>query len=276
MKFIMFTKHLQEYDLPKLSGALKSIGLDGADLCVRPGFPVTPENCEKVLPQAVKILKDHGLTIPLVTGPGDLCDPSKKDAERIFAACGENGVGLIKLGYWHYLPGKDYWELVKTIRKTFEDFAALAAKHGVKAVTHTHSDAYMGLNASAAMQLVEGFNPKHIGIFLDPGHLAMCGEPPYMAIAMAQKYIGCFAFKDLRRRPEKIDKPPQAFMIESRTLGWGDVNWPTVGKAIIQAGFDNLPISLHSEYDDLPADSIVDMTRIDLRFIKKVFAEVRK
>lgn len=266
----MFTKHLQEYDLPKLAGALKSIGLDGADLCVRPGFPVTPENCEKLLPQAIRILKDHGLAIPLVTGPGKMIDPSDRDTQRIFAACGENGVGIIKLGYWIYEIGRDYQELLKTARKALEGFAALAAKHGVKAVTHTHSGSRLGSNACASMQLVEGFDPKHIGVYLDFGHLALCGEPPHLALAVTRGYTTCFAFKDLYGIGSS-----EAFTKEARPFGWGSVKWPMVCKAIIHAELDRLPMSLHGEYA-LPADSVADMTRIDLRFIKKVFEEVRK
>ena len=42
MKFIMFTKHLQGLDIRGIMDALKSVGVEGADLCVRPGYPVTP------------------------------------------------------------------------------------------------------------------------------------------------------------------------------------------------------------------------------------------
>ena len=42
MKYIMFTKHLQELDIPGIINALKSVGVAGADLCVRPGYPSQP------------------------------------------------------------------------------------------------------------------------------------------------------------------------------------------------------------------------------------------
>ena len=99
MKFIMFTKHLQEYSLPAPVKALKSIGMDGADLCVRPGFPVDPGNCRKMLPEAVKAFDGEGMSIPLVTAPGDFLDPADGVCESLYDACGASGVGLIKLGY---------------------------------------------------------------------------------------------------------------------------------------------------------------------------------
>ena len=38
MQYIMFTKHLEDRDVPAIIAALKSVGVQGADLCVRPDF----------------------------------------------------------------------------------------------------------------------------------------------------------------------------------------------------------------------------------------------
>ena len=48
MKYIMFTKHLRGLDIPGIIGALHSVGVEGADLCVRPGYPVNPDNVESI------------------------------------------------------------------------------------------------------------------------------------------------------------------------------------------------------------------------------------
>ncbi len=44
MQFIMFTKHLEGKDIGGIIEALRSVGVTGADLCVRPDYPVTPPN----------------------------------------------------------------------------------------------------------------------------------------------------------------------------------------------------------------------------------------
>ena len=54
MKFIMFTKHLEGLEIPDIITALQSAGVSGADLCVRPGYPVNPENATEALPAAAK------------------------------------------------------------------------------------------------------------------------------------------------------------------------------------------------------------------------------
>ena len=80
MQKIMFTKHLEGLDIPQIIGAIKSVGIDGVDLCVRSGYPVNPENADIALPEAAKQFASHGLSIPLVTTPGDFLDPTCNSA----------------------------------------------------------------------------------------------------------------------------------------------------------------------------------------------------
>ena len=274
MQFIMFTKHVQEYALPQLVGALKGAGMDGADLCVRPGYPVTPENAEKELPKAAKAFADEGMSIPLVTTPGDFTDPSQPVAESLFAACGKAGVGLVKLGYWGYSAGDDYWALLDSCRKKMETFARLAEKHGAKAVVHTHSGSTMGLNAGAAMRLVEGFDPKFVGVFADPGHFAITGEPLAMAFSIIRKYAACFAFKDTVKLPVERNGR-SVYVMYTRRLGDGIVDWYQAVKTIFDLQLDHLPISIHCEYDGEPAPSVVDLARVDLRYVRRLVEEIK-
>ena len=67
MRFIMFTKHLEGLDVPGIIETLQSVGVDGADLCVRNGYPVNPENIATALPAAAKQFAAAVLSIPLVT-----------------------------------------------------------------------------------------------------------------------------------------------------------------------------------------------------------------
>ena len=92
MKFIMFTKHLEGLDVVGIAAALKAAGVEGADLCVRPGYPVNPENISTALPAAARLFADEGLAIPLVTAPGDFNRPDLDYADEFYAACGAAGV----------------------------------------------------------------------------------------------------------------------------------------------------------------------------------------
>jgi len=274
MQFIMFTKHVQEFSLARLVSALKGAGMDGADLCVRPGYPVTPENADRQLPIAAKAFAGEGMTIPLITTPGEFTDPANPVAKSVFAACGKSGVKLIKLGYWSYSAGEDYWKLLDSCRKKLDGFSKLAEKNGVKAVVHTHSGSTMGLNASGAMRLVEGFDPRFVGVFADPGHFAITGEPPAMALNIIKKHAACFAFKDTVKLPVQRDGR-DVYVMHTRRIGDGIVDWYQVAKTIVALKLDKLPISIHCEYEGEPAESVVDLARVDLRYVKRLFAEVR-
>lgn len=267
MKFIMFTKHLEGLDIPGIMEALQSAGMEGADLCVRPGYPVHPENVATELPKVAKLFADVGMSIPLVTTPGDFTTPDVDYAERMYAGCGEAGVENIKLGYWHWSSdGPGYWACVDQIRGYLEGFARLSEKHGPRTVLHNHSGRSMGLNSSSVMNLVKGFDPKHVGVFADAGHLSICGEPIDMALDIVQDYLSVIAFKDLMRSPgESGGKVVR--------LSKGFVDWKLTLQSLKRIGFDG-PVTMHSEYSREPVESVIDLARIDLRFIKALLQQI--
>ena len=269
LTYIMFTKHLEGLDVPGIIEALKSVGVQGADLCVRPGYPVNPDNIDKALPETAKQFADAGLCIPLVTAPGDFNTPDIDYADRYFAACGEAGVGHIKLGYWHWSPEKHYWDQLEEVRGYMEGFQELSKKHGVKTVVHNHSGKSMGLNSCAAMNVVKGFDPAHIGVFSDPGHLSVCGEPIEMALDIVREYLSVLAFKDLiRQRPfgRPIQGAPSGGTMR---LGQGLGDWPALVATLKRLDFEG-PVSFHSEYTGEPVETVMDLARIDVRFFNSM------
>src|SRR5438132_14265186 len=102
MRYVYFTKTLQALDVPGMLNFLKEVGLDGADLAVRPGYPVHPDNALTELPKAAKLFQEEGLAIGLVTAPTNLTDPASRMARTLFVACGKAGVAALKLGYFAY------------------------------------------------------------------------------------------------------------------------------------------------------------------------------
>ncbi len=268
MQFIMFTKHLEGLSLSEIAKKLTSVGVSGADLCVREGYPVNPDNIDRALPEAVRILSGEGLSIPLVTAPGDFNTTALDYVERYYQACGENGVKHIKLGYWHWSPGTDYWTELDRVRRELDGFQRLSEKTGVKTVVHNHSGHSMGLNSSSAMHVVKGFDPEHVGVFADVGHLSICGEPIDMALNIVREYLAVMSFKDLVRVPNVRDGQRQ-WGVDVVRLGTGFGDWTTVLATLTAQGFDG-PVSMHSEYGAEPVDSVVDLARTDLRFIRNL------
>ncbi|MHB8996596.1 MAG: sugar phosphate isomerase/epimerase family protein [Armatimonadota bacterium] len=259
--WIMFTKHLEGWDLGQIIDGLKRGGVQGADLCVRPNNPVTPENAATELPAAAKRFADEGLSIPLITTPGDFVDPSMDYAESLFEACAEAGVKFVKLGYW-YMGEDGYWPTLDRCRKQLEGFSKLAEKTGVKPVVHNHSGATMGINSSAVMRLMDGFDPKLVGVFADVGHLSVVGEPYPMAFSIVKDYLCAVAFKDLVRKRNADG----SWAIDVWPLGMGLGNFPQVMQLLKDMSFEG-PISFHCEYGKMPPESIIHQLAIDTKFI---------
>jgi sugar phosphate isomerase/epimerase len=274
MQFIMFTKHLQGLNVDGMIAALKSAGMEGADLCVRSGYPVTPENAPKKLPEVAKQFAEEGLGIPLVTTPGEFITPDVAYAEALYAACAKARVTHIKLGYWHWkTEDGGYWGMVDRIRGYLEGFQALSKQYHVKTCIHTHSGEYMGLNSCAAIDLVRGFDPKCLGVFADPGHLSIVGEPIAMALDIVKDYLALLAFKDLMR--QRIVRNGKAiWQIRVVRMGQGFVEWEDLVAALKKIVYDGA-ISFHSEYSGVPVETVIDLARIDVRFIRGLLAEVR-
>ena len=270
-KLIMFTKHLQGLDLDRVIAALKSVGVEGADLCVRPGYPVTPDNVLNRLPEAVRKFQNAGLCIPMITTPGEFVSSKDPSAEKIMAACQQAGVKLIKLGYW-YMEPEGYWKTVDKLRLELAAFSSLAEKYQVKVMVHNHSGNTMGLNSCSVMNLVKGLDPKYVGVFTDPGHLSLVGEPLPMALDIVKDYISALAVKDLIKE-RTLQDGKRGRQLRVVPLGEGYVNWYALAEILLRMKFSG-PVSIHSEYAELDVDGVIDQTRLDVRFFKKVVAAV--
>ena len=235
--WIMFTKHLEGWDLGQIIDGLQRGGVQGADLCVRPGYPVTPENAATELPAAAKRFADAG-------------------------------VKFVKLGYW-YQEADGYWPTLDRCRKQLEGFSKIAEKTGVKPVVHNHSGSTMGCNSSAVMRLVEGFDPKLVGVFGDVGHLSVVGEPYPMAFSIVNDYLCALAFKDLVRKRNADG----TWGIDVWPLGMGVGNFPQVMQLVKDMAFEG-PISFHCEYSQMPPESIIHQLAIDTKFVGDIVAKL--
>ena len=58
-------------------------------------------------------------------------------------------------------------------------------------------------------------------------------------------------------------------------MGTGYVDWTAVVKTILDLKLDKHPMSIHCEYSGEPAENIVELAKLDLRFIKKMFASAK-
>lgn len=264
---IVFSKMLKEKNVMELVNIAHEYGFEGYDLCVRPEYPVNPDNVGDKLPEAVQIMQRAGLYIPMITGNFDLLTPDHPTAEPILAAMDKANVRLIKLGYFQFNPiTQNYWGEVDRIRKAFEGWQKLAQKYQVKICYHTHNDRCMGLNAAALMHLINGFDPQYIGAYIDPLHLVLEGEEFAFGLAMVQKYLAIVALKDvIKRRVEKNGHGSVGF--EVVPAGEGMVDWTAVFSDLQRVNYQG-PFSVHCEFHASPPE-FWNILRREIQFFKR-------
>lgn len=263
MRYIYFTKLLQSLKIPELIAFLKEVGLDGADMAVRPGFPVTPENVGTELPAVVKTFKDEGLVIGLVTAPTNASDPEAAGMRATFEACGKAGIPAIKIGYFPYKEKFD--TTLGDARKTLAGFAKLAEKTGVKACYHTHSGNNLGNNCAGLRLLLQDLDPHYIGAIFDTGHTAINGGPPRMEMDLIRSWLSLVSIKDMLW--EKQKDVWQAHVVPA---GTGIIRWTEVAQGLRETNF-NGTISLHGEYETKDLAERKKLAKEELAFLKERF-----
>lgn len=263
---IVFTKHLRELSVPQLIEAMKAIEADGVDLCVRPGYVVDPDNAVETLPKAAEAFRSADLTIPLVTTPTDFTDASVPYAESLFRACAQAGVKLLKPGYWS-APTEGYWEAVERMKNDVRGLVDLGKRYGVKPCLHTHSGRNMGLNAAALMHVLCDFDPEEVGAYVDVGHLAVCGEPPALAFAMAAQWLAVVGIKDMDR--VKTDAGAQARTV---IMGAGFVDWPQVVEWLVRHNFSG-PLTFHCEFPAQSTEALLAQAKKDIAYLRELEAK---
>ena len=248
-QIIVFTKLLKNKSLAELAGLGQTLGLDGFDLCVRPGYLVNPNNVLETLAPTVKALAEAGLTVPMVTGAIDLVDPNQSSVEQILKAMDRAGVRLFKLGYFPFDPlTQEYWPEVTKARRVLARWEELGKTYQVKLCYHTHSRGFLGQNCAALMHLIDGFNPSYVGAFIDPVHLVLEGEEFMVGAAMVRPYLSVVSIKDvLLRRVEAEGHSAVAFDVVP--CGTGMVDFDSVFSTLRRLDFAG-PLTVHCEFEN--------------------------
>lgn len=270
MQYVFFTKPLREMDVPRLVDALRSMEMEGADLCVRDGYPVNPGNVRRELPAAAKRLREAGLTVPMISAPTGLYDPADPTAEALFAGCHDAGIALLKPGYWQFRPGPFQPQLDRA-RREIAGWQQLAERFGVRCCVHIHSGRYLTINTGSALLLVQDTDPQHIGLYLDPGHLALNGEPADMSVSMAGERLAIVAVKDLMWMRTQ-DARVRAW--KCMPLGQGFVHWREWWRSLNDADFRG-PVTIHSEYEGLDTDGVMAQARRDVQYLRELDRELQ-
>ncbi len=272
MKFVMFSKMLGDLSIAEAARRIKAIGFDGVDLTVRPGGHVLPERVAAGLPEAVKIIRGEGLTVPMITTA--ITRAADPHARAILDAAAALGIRRAKLGYWS-APKGGLAAAIDRARAELDPLERLAEATHLTLGVHNHSGFdYVNCQPLTILGLIRDRNPEHIAAYFDPGHAAVEGGDGggRQSLELLGPHIKMMAVKDFGwiRSP---GTPKATWQSQLVPLKDGLVPWPDVFKTLNALRFDG-PISLHSEYKgahswkNLSTDDLLAQTADDLAFVK--------
>jgi len=274
LKFLMFSKMLQELSIEQTAEAMAELGFDGVDLTVRDKGHILPENVVEELPGAVETFRDRGLVVGMLTT--GITSAQEEHAEAVFRTAAECGVEFLKLGYWTYEGFGSIRRQIEEVRADLKGLEALALEHGVNATIHTHSGNFLTADLPICHMLTEGLDPDAIGIYVDAGHIVLEGGYGVwkQGLDLVSGKIRLIAAKNLGWFQEKDS--------ETGHVEWtrkvvpcdeGMTDWREFFGCLKAVGYDGY-VSMHSEYGGLALDELVAQTKADLALMKAVLAEL--
>ncbi len=259
---MIFTKPWK-CSIPELGEMLAALGVDGLELPVRPGYPVTPDNMIDELPKAVAVLKQYGQTVYSI---------GASVSAASIAACGAAGVPVIRDGIAIDMS-KGYYASVAAFRRMCQELTAELVMHNVKIGVQNHCNNFVG-SAIGLMHVIGDFAPQQVGAVLDLAHCRLDGEPEAMAIDIVWTHLSMVFLKNAYRM--RINGPEAE---EARWRIWwttgrhGFASWRTAATVLQERGYSG-PVCLTPEYSESGEDPIATLRLVkeDVAYTRSLFS----
>lgn len=265
MRFSVFTASTPDWTPEEAAQNIAAQGWDGIEWRITdqqdatpPGFwagnrstwPLT--GLEESLAEIARITAESGLAI---SGLGGYAQSSNAtDVERMLRATAALGAGQVRVT----MPSNDvadYRAVADRTRGELVDHTALAAELGVKVLIELHHQTITP-SASAAMRIIEGFDPAHIGVIHDLGNLIIEGnELTRAALSILGGHLAHVHVKNAVWKPtgEVGAHGDVRWAAEWASLRGGQASVPDYFRTLREFGYDGW-VTLEDFTTDLPLE----------------------
>ena len=276
----VFSKHLQFLQGEDLAKAVAEMGFDGIDLSVRPGGHVEPARVAQDLAPLFKIIRAHGLEVPMITS--GIEDADTPNAESVLRTISELGIHHYRWGGFKYDPaGPAFGKQLEALKPRVAKLATLNAKYKTGAMFHTHSGPNLvGAPIWDLYILLKDFDPQAVGVNYDIGHATVEGGFGGWidSFRVLGPHLRGVAVKDFLW--EKDAKG--IWKAEWKPIGEGMVRFPQFFQLLVQSDF-NGPLQVHYEYPlggadagkrtiTIPREQVLTAMKSDLEKVRAYLA----
>lgn len=283
MKYSFFTVSSPTLTLEELAPKLQELGYDGWELRVVDEEPdpkgmefwhgnkctVPASSFADHVDRIKKLSADHNLEIRNL-GTYVRSDDDWSLIEQAVANAVAIGAPSLRINVPQYSSEQAFMPIWNQAREDFKRIEQLAASDGVRALIETHMGTICP-SATSARMLLEGLDPKHVGVIHDLGNMVQEGFENYrMGLEVLGEYLALVHVKNTTVYPFETRK--------DTTIGWRFKFWPMhqgvadvralIG-ALLDIGYDGW-ISFE---DFSTQQKIEDRMKTNIDFVKMLVEE---
>jgi sugar phosphate isomerase/epimerase len=278
MRFSVFTASTPDWTPAEAAQNLAAQGWDGIEwritdqeVAPEPGFwagnratwPLT--GLEDSLNEIARVTADAGLAFSGIGGYAR--SDNHPDVERMLAATAALGAERVRVTMPRTDEG-EYRALFAAARADLEWVAERAKHHGVTALVELHHETITP-SASAALRLVDGLDPEHVGVIHDLGNLLIEGqERQESAFELLGPYLAHIHIKNaswIAGAPDADGIVP--WRNEWAPLRTGQANVRAYLAALVRHGYDGW-VTLEDFSTELP---LAERTADNLAFVRDAY-----
>jgi sugar phosphate isomerase/epimerase len=236
----VFTKPWAELPGDELGRLVAGIGFAGAEIPVRDTAYVTAATAETELPKFTAQLRAEG--VEPISVASDL-------SERVFAACAEAGVPMIRI--MAELGTDGYAAAVRRNRVMLEEAAVLVERYDVQVGVQPHHGRFVS-STLGVLQLLDGL-PERFKLVWDAAHDALAGDDPAVTLELGADRLGIVNLKNVHYL--RTDDGWKTNFVQA---GDGLSDWSAVFDVLPKLGYSG-PICLTGQYSDssVPVENLL-------------------
>lgn len=272
----IFTKCLQFLSIEEMAEVVAGQGFHGADLAVRKGGQVLPENVNTDLPRALKALQKNGIGTNMIVT--DINDPDNALTRDVLKTMADLGIRYYRMGYVNYDDSKTMPQNLDEIKRLFEKLEKVNREFGVTGNYQNHSGRKVGGPVWDLYHLLKDSDPEYIGVQYDIRHATVEGGESWpLGMKLLAPWIRTTDIKDFVWKKDESGK----WRITNVPLGEGMVDFNRYFE-MYKSFQVEAPVSIHYEYDlggaehgnknpSMSVDEIKSWLKKDITFLKGQF-----
>ena len=270
LRISTMSKFFQFLDIAGMARAMKGIGLDGVDLCVRAGAHVLPERAEEDLPKAQETIRREGSELLMITTA--IADSSTPHAERLLRTARRLGIRHYRWGGLRYDLSRPIAPQLEALKPRVAELAAMNKEIGICAMYHTHSGIReVGASIWDLWMLLKDHDPRWVSVNLDVGHATVEGGYGGWIHSTNLVLADDARYRDQGFQVGAATPRGNGFRSGARSARVWSISGSNLGM-LKQAGFSG-PVQLHYEY---PLEGVDEGSRQTPRNPERIYAAMRK